>query len=541
MSGPSLACRLQIVRGKSGGSEVPQVASQTGSHPSTATHGPAYRSPAQQSERTSSSPFQSLLDETAAAAESRPSDAGSKVAHGQDTSKPAKTDAGNTTSTDKPQDAKAVNPGQTGQTGKAKKAVTPDMADLAEMADKAGKATQAANADKTNKADKAGKTEKTKDGDKGAAKDPAKATADAAPTAQVGDITKPATATPDPTAAVPAPVPPTPPVDAAAANILASALIPAGIAHTTPVQTPAAREQPAEATAVTADAPKSTPVTAAAFQVQTAKAGEAGKSSKTSAKDAADGPAKTDAAAGDDGDDAQAGTAGAQPKADAKDAQPTLTEADKQHIAGARGQTSADGKRAASADALAANQADANAAAAKADGVTLQGQTTPAHTAAATAQSAATPAQSAPQTATVPLAGLGVEIASKALDGTNHFAIRLDPPELGGIEVHLNVDKDGHVTSRLIADRSDTLDLLRRDSSGLDRALQDAGLKTSDNGMQFSLRDQTTGQQQQHQQQQQGAHRTTLVVPDDTLPVIDATQMPYGRSGIRAGGLDISV
>ncbi|HEY6834394.1 MAG TPA: hypothetical protein VI251_18125, partial [Pseudolabrys sp.] len=229
MSGPSLAWRLQIVRGKSGGSEVPQVASQTGSHPSTATHGPGYRSPAQQSERTNSSPFQSLLDETAAAAESRPSDAGSKVAHGQDTSKPAKTDAGNTTSTDK-QDAKAANPGQTGQTGKGKKAVTPDMADLAEMADKAGKAAQAANADKTNTADKTEKTHKTKDGDKGAAKDPAKAAADAAPMAQVGDITKPATATPDPSAAVPAPVPPTPPVDAAAASILASALIPAGTA-----------------------------------------------------------------------------------------------------------------------------------------------------------------------------------------------------------------------------------------------------------------------------------------------------------------------
>jgi chemotaxis protein MotD len=109
--------------------------------------------------------------------------------------------------------------------------------------------------------------------------------------------------------------------------------------------------------------------------------------------------------------------------------------------------------------------------------------------------------------------------------------------------VHLDVDKDGHVTSRLIADRSDTLDLLRRDSTGLERALQDAGLKTSDSGIQFSLRDQSGGQQQPQQQQQgNGTNQSRLVVvPDDTLPKIDASQMPYGRLGARAGGVDIRV
>jgi len=502
---------------------VPQVASQTISHASSATHGHTYRPPAQQSERTSGSPFQSMLDDNAAAADDRPSEDGSKVARGQDTSKPAKADASNATSADKPQDAKAANvakPDQADQTGKADKAIKADKAD------KAGKAI---------KADTAETTDKTADGDKDAAKDPSKAAADAAATAQVGDATKPANGTADPTAAAAVPVPPTPPVDPAATNILASTLIPAGTGHATAVQTTAADEQPVEAAAVTADAAKSAPVTVAAFQVQTAKAGESGKSNKPGAQDAAKGPDKIDATSGDD--DAQADKAGAQAKADAKAAQPPLTEADKQHIARARGETSTDGKQAAAKDAPAVNHADANTAAAKADGVTPQIQIATAHTAAA-APSAPAPEQPTPQAAAVPLAGLGVEIASKALDGTNHFEIRLDPPELGRIEVRLNVDKDGHVTSRLIADRSDTLDLLRRDSAGLERALQDAGLKTSDNGMQFSLRDQSGGQQQQ---QQQSANRSTLVVQDDTLPAIDATQIPYGRYGTRAGGLDIRV
>jgi flagellar hook-length control protein FliK len=76
----------------------------------------------------------------------------------------------------------------------------------------------------------------------------------------------------------------------------------------------------------------------------------------------------------------------------------------------------------------------------------------------------------------------------QGLAGKNRFEIRLDPPELGRIEVRLDVDRDGNVTSRLTVERVETLDLLRRDAAGLERALQDGGLKTTDNGLQFSLR-----------------------------------------------------
>ena len=93
--------------------------------------------------------------------------------------------------------------------------------------------------------------------------------------------------------------------------------------------------------------------------------------------------------------------------------------------------------------------------------------------------------------AAVPLAGLAVEIAARAQAGRNRFEIRLDPPELGRIDVRLDVDRSGHVTSRLMVDRAETLDALRRDAGDLERALQQAGFKTADNGMQFTLRDQS--------------------------------------------------
>ncbi len=129
-----------------------------------------------------------------------------------------------------------------------------------------------------------------------------------------------------------------------------------------------------------------------------------------------------------------------------------------------------------------------------------------------------------------------IEIANKALAGKNHFEIRLDPPELGRIEVHLDVDRDGNVTSRLIADRHDTLDLLRRDSAGLERALQDAGLKTSDNGLQFSLRDQSTGRQDNS-----GSDTATIVVEDETLAPTVTAQRWYSRLAGQGSGVDIQV
>jgi len=80
--------------------------------------------------------------------------------------------------------------------------------------------------------------------------------------------------------------------------------------------------------------------------------------------------------------------------------------------------------------------------------------------------------QAPAQAAAVPLSGLAVEITAQAHAGNKHFEIRLDPPELGRIDVKLDVDRDGNVSTRLVVDRSDTLDLLKRDASALERALQ---------------------------------------------------------------------
>jgi flagellar hook-length control protein FliK len=159
--------------------------------------------------------------------------------------------------------------------------------------------------------------------------------------------------------------------------------------------------------------------------------------------------------------------------------------------------------------------------------------------AAAAAAAAATPPQTS--AAPVPLASVAVAIATRASAGRNDFSIRLDPPELGRIDVRLSVDKNGHISSHLLADRQDTLSLLQRDASGLQRALQDAGFKTADNGMQFSLRDSFAGQQQQQQQQQPGGGNAGHIVLNDDMPATDAIPADYGRYLGRVGGIDIRV
>jgi hypothetical protein len=71
-------------------------------------------------------------------------------------------------------------------------------------------------------------------------------------------------------------------------------------------------------------------------------------------------------------------------------------------------------------------------------------------------------------------------------------------------------------------------------SSLLERALQDASLKTANNGLQFSLRDQSMNQQQAG-----GGSNTAEIVVSDEL--VDATPQHYGRHAWHGHGLDIRV
>ena len=188
-------------------------------------------------------------------------------------------------------------------------------------------------------------------------------------------------------------------------------------------------------------------------------------------------------------------------------------------------------------DATAAVKAGADAV----QNLNMPTPTQPANVAATAAAVTAPPqAQAhAAAAAAVPLTGLAVEIASQAASGKSHIEIRLDPAELGRINVHLDVDRDGNVNTRLVVDRADTLDLLKRDASSLERALQDAGLKTPNNGLEFSLRQHAFTQQDD--KAALTAASAHIVVPDDDASPLEALRQGYGRLLGLGGGLDIRV
>jgi len=92
----------------------------------------------------------------------------------------------------------------------------------------------------------------------------------------------------------------------------------------------------------------------------------------------------------------------------------------------------------------------------------------------------------------IPANTIALQMARNLQKGTNRFDIRLDPPEMGRIDVRMEVRKDGHVVAHMSVDRSETLDLLQRDARALQQALNNAGLQADSDSLNFSLRDQNS-------------------------------------------------
>lgn len=72
-------------------------------------------------------------------------------------------------------------------------------------------------------------------------------------------------------------------------------------------------------------------------------------------------------------------------------------------------------------------------------------------------------------------------------EGTNKFSIQLSPAELGNIHVKLEIDEEKRVTAAVTVERPSTLELLQRDTKGLERALHNAGLNMEGGDLSFSL------------------------------------------------------
>lgn len=135
---------------------------------------------------------------------------------------------------------------------------------------------------------------------------------------------------------------------------------------------------------------------------------------------------------------------------------------------------------------------------------------------------------------------IAFEMARQVGDGNTRFQIRLDPPELGRIDVRLEIDKGGQVLARLTVEKSETLDLMQRDQRALQQALQQAGLDSSKTNLEFSLKQNPFAGGQPGDGRQDGRQHADADgavrsdEPEDTLPAVNLY-----RGALQASGLNI--
>ncbi|WP_448188889.1 flagellar hook-length control protein FliK [Azospirillum sp. sgz301742] len=203
---------------------------------------------------------------------------------------------------------------------------------------------------------------------------------------------------------------------------------------------------------------------------------------KGTEKAADKGAAKSHAEAGKDG-----GTAPQQPPATVQAPPPVQP----QRAVGESFTAAAEG---AAVDEIAATDSVSASADAPGNKDLGSGQILPTDAVKAAAPADAPPAFAALRPARGPHTPMGVpeqvavNISRHVAEGNEQFTIMLRPEELGRIDIRLEIGKDGSVSAMVAVDKPQTLELLQRDARGLERALQDAGLKADSGSLNFSLR-----------------------------------------------------
>lgn len=134
---------------------------------------------------------------------------------------------------------------------------------------------------------------------------------------------------------------------------------------------------------------------------------------------------------------------------------------------------------------------------------------------------------------------VAVHIAKAIKGGDDHIKISLRPESLGQVEVQLKIAADGRVKAVVQIDKPETMELMLRDARGLERALQDAGLKTDSGSLSFNLRGQD--QQREHARNEfsgnGGAGGVDVINPEDEISAVEA-MVALSRAN---GGIDVRV
>lgn len=143
-----------------------------------------------------------------------------------------------------------------------------------------------------------------------------------------------------------------------------------------------------------------------------------------------------------------------------------------------------------------------------------------------------------------PAEQVAVRISRAVASGLDRIVIRLQPAELGRVEVKLEVAGDGRTVVTVWADKPETLDLLQRDARSLERALEQAGLRTDSGSLSFNLRGQSGGSRQAADGRESAAEQASEQGVDDGVDELEGAPLGGGAGtafGAQSQTLDIRV
>lgn len=137
----------------------------------------------------------------------------------------------------------------------------------------------------------------------------------------------------------------------------------------------------------------------------------------------------------------------------------------------------------------------------------------------ARAQAGGATASTADARAPAPAQQVAQAIVRKFNGQSTRFEVRLDPPELGKIQVRIDVQRDHSVTAAIAADDAGALTQLARAAREIADALQAAGLNLSEDGLSFSLADQGDANAfAERERSRAPTHAVSTSHNDDALP-----------------------
>ncbi|MEK9673571.1 MAG: flagellar hook-length control protein FliK [Rhodospirillaceae bacterium] len=131
-----------------------------------------------------------------------------------------------------------------------------------------------------------------------------------------------------------------------------------------------------------------------------------------------------------------------------------------------------------------------------------------------------------------------VQINKAIKAGADRINIRLHPADLGRVEVRLEVAHDGRTIAMVTADKPETLEMLRRDSDQLAKALSDAGLDMEAGDLNYNLKGQEDGKEQKSVA---GGNAGDEAVEDETLDptVMDQAVAAHELGILHNGRVDV--